>query len=112
MGTNNSVEVRTDKPGSNFAALAVGDARWEQRKPVQRETDIAMDWPADVLLSFSLRMAVHGMSLSRTLMLCDRRYAMQQLMFAHSLPDKRLQQLAAELLFHFEERQIGRPALH
>jgi hypothetical protein len=112
MGNDNSVGVRSGKSGPNFADLAMGDAMWEQRKQVQRETDVAMDWPADLLLSFSLRMSVHGMSLSRTLMLCDRRYAMQQLMFAHSLPDKRLQQLAAELLVHFEERQIGRPALH
>lgn len=112
MGANQSVEFRSDRGGSNFAALARGDATWAQRKPVVRETDVAMDWPEDVLMSFGLRMAGHGLSISRTLMLCDRRYAMQQLMFAHSFQDKRLQQLAAKLLFHFEERQICRPPLH
>jgi hypothetical protein len=97
---------------SPLVMVTLGDARWEKRAATQRESDVAMEWPEDVLLSFSLRMAVHGMSISRNLMTCDRRYAMQQLMFAQSIPDTRLQKLAAQLMVHFEERQAGRPALH
>ena len=96
----------------SMGMVTLGDARWENRTLVQRETDVAMEWPDDLMLSFSLRMAVHGMSISRTLMTCDRRYAMQQLMFAHSLPDTRLQKLAAQLMRHFDDRQVGREALH
>lgn len=102
---SNSSSSRLARPVNPLSAMAQGDALWAQRSSTQRESDVAMDWPEDVLLSFSLRMAGHGMSVSRTLMLCDRRYAMQQLMFAHSLPDTRLQKLAAQLLFHLEERQ-------
>lgn len=112
MGFNSSTAVQPSPSGANLSSLALGDERWANREPVARETDVAMDWPEDLMLSFSLRMAVHGMSVSRTLMVCDRRYAMQQLMFAHSIPDTRLQKLAAQLVFHFEDRQIGRPALH
>ena len=97
---------------SPMVMVSSGDARWENRALVQRETDVALEWPDDLMLSFSLRMAVHGMSVSRTLMTCDRRYAMQQLMFAHSLPDTRLQKLAAQLMRHFDDRQVGREALH
>ena len=97
---------------STMVMVDAGDARWEHRAPVQRETEVAMEWPDDLMLSFSLRMAVHGMSISRTLMTCDCRYAMQQLMFAHSLPDTRLQKLAAQLMRHFDDRQVGREALH
>jgi hypothetical protein len=110
---NKQVSLEQAKPTvSPMVMVDAGDARWENRAPVQRETDVAMEWPDDLMLSFSLRMAVHGMSISRTLMACDRRYAMQQLMFAHSLPDTRLQKLAAQLMFHFDERQVGRKALH
>ena len=97
---------------SPLVMVTAGDARLESRAPVQRETDVAMEWPDDLMLSFSLRMAVHGMSISRTLMACDRRYATQQLMFAHSLPDTRLQKLAAQLMYHFDERQAARKAPH
>jgi hypothetical protein len=112
MGSNTSSAMQPLQGVASLPILATGDAHWAQREPARREADVAMDWPEDLLLSFSLRMAGHGMSVSRTLMHCDRRYAMQQLMFAHSLKDTRLLKLAAQLVFHFEERQNGRTALH
>lgn len=112
MGSTSASTIAQHPAALGLTLLAQGDARWADRVVQPRETDVAMEWPEDLMLSFSLRMAVHGVSISRTLMVCDRRYAMQQLMFAQSLRDIRLQKLAAQLMFHFEERQIGRPALH
>lgn len=112
MGSPSTSAIAQHPASFSLSLLAQGDAIWAEKAVQSRETDVAMEWPEDLMLSFSLRMAVHGMSISRTLMVCDRRYAMQQLMFAHSLQDIRLQKLAAQLMFHFEERQIGRPALH
>lgn len=97
---------------AGFAPLALGDERWARRVPVERETDVAMEWPEDLLAAFVGRMGHHGVAVRRTLMVCDRCYAMQQLMFAHAFQDPVLQRLAARLMYHFEERQIGRPALH
>lgn len=112
MGSTSASATAQHPAAFGLPLLAQGDARWAEKVVQPRESDVAMEWPEDLMLSFSLRMAVHGVKVSRTLMVCDRRYAMQQLMFAHSLQDTRLQKLAAQLLFHFEERQIGRPALH
>ena len=109
---NAAAEVRSSQLRAALSPLLMGDALWANRPPMQREADIALSWPEDVLLSFSLRMAGHGMSISRPLMVCDRRYAMQQIMFAHSLPDARLQKLAVHLLRHLEGRDADRPALH
>lgn len=93
--------------------LAQGDARWEQAQPPRwRERELAMPWPQDLLVAFSLRMASHGMSISRALMLCDRRYALQQLVHAHSLDDEALHVLAVQLFRHFEARRSGLVALH
>lgn len=93
--------------------LAQGDARWEQAQPPRwRERKLAMPWPQDLLVAFSLRMGSHGMSISRALMLCDRRYALQQLVHAHSLDDEALHVLAVQLFRHFEARRSGLVALH
>jgi len=92
--------------------LAQGDERWAQRQPQWRERELAMAWPNDLLEAFSLRMASHGMCVSRALMLCDRRYALQQLVHAHNMADDSLRLMAAQLFRHFEARQSGIPALH
>jgi hypothetical protein len=112
MGSNTSCAVPPLQLDAALPILAKGDAYWAQREAAPREADVAMDWPEDLLLPFSLRMAVHGMNISRVSMLSDGRYALQQLMFAQSLQDTRLQNLAAKLMLHFEARQNGRPSLH
>lgn len=92
--------------------LAQGDRRWERAPQTWRERELAMPWPPEVLEAFTLRMASHGMCVSRALMMCDRTYALQQLKDAHNLPDDTLRLLAVQLFRHFEARQSGIRALH
>lgn len=92
--------------------FAQGDARWAQRSPQWREREVALPWPLDLLEIFTLRMAGHGMCVSRALMLCDRNYALQQLVHAHNLADDALRLLAVQLFRHFEARQSGISAAH
>jgi hypothetical protein len=49
---------------------------------------------------------------SRALMMCDRRYALQQLVHAHSLADDTLRLMAVQLFRRYEARQSGIPFLH
>ena len=64
-------------------------------------------WPRNALQAFTLRMAAHGHSVSNNMMLGDRRYALEQLSYAHSMADGELQGLAMELFRHFEKKQAG-----
>ena len=72
----------------------------------------ALPWPAELLEAFSLRMAGHGMSISRPLMLCDKQYALQQLVHGQSMGDESLRLLSAQLFRHFESRQSGLSVFH
>ena len=92
--------------------IAQGDRRWARRQPVWREREPALPWPADLLEAFSLRMAGHGMSISRPLMLCDKRYALEQLVHGQAMGDERLREMSMQLFRYFEARQAGNPALH
>lgn len=92
--------------------LSQGDERWAQRTPSWRERELAMPWPHELLETFTLRMFSHGMCVSRALMLCDRSYALQQLVHAHSLADDNLRLMAVQLFRHYEARQSGIPVLH
>lgn len=94
------------------ALLRQGDLRWARRTPQWREHTLAMPWPQELLERFSLRMAGHGMSISRALMLSDRPYALQQLVHAHSLGDETLSLMAAQLFRHFESHSSGVVAMH
>jgi len=49
----------------------------------------------------------NGQCVSSTLMQRDRRYALAQLAYAHSIDDAVLRELAGELFQHFERRQSG-----
>ncbi|MEZ5644171.1 MAG: hypothetical protein R3E94_18525 [Burkholderiaceae bacterium] len=69
-------------------------------------------WPPDLLQAFTLRMASHGMSVSRALMNEDRRYALLQLADAHNLADETLRLMAVELFRHFESHQSGVTSVH
>ncbi len=61
-------------------------------------------WPLDALRTFSLRMAMHGLSVSTTLMQGDPRYALEQLRQAQALPDEPLRDLACGLIGALEQR--------
>ena len=54
--------------------------------------------------AFILRMADHGHSVSRTFMIFDRHYALEQMQHAHALADEELRQLAMALFRHSESR--------
>jgi hypothetical protein len=45
-------------------------------------------------------------------MMCDRRYALQQLKDAHNLADDTLRLMAVQLFRHFEARQSGIRNVH
>lgn len=72
----------------------------------------AMDWPEELLEHFCLRMSFRGMCVSRALMVCDRRYALEQLVHAHNMADASLQRMAEQLFRHFETRQSGIHSMH
>lgn len=111
--------MSTPNPSSNPGAgsrardlLSKGDERWAQSPQTWRERELAMPWPPELLEAFTLRMSGHGMCVSRVLMLCDRRYALQQLKDAHNLADDTLRLMAVQLFRHFESRQSGIRAVH
>ena len=107
-----------EHPNQNHATphgvpqMSQGDGRWAQRPSGWREREPALPWPADLLEAFSLRMAGHGMSISRPLMLCDKRYALEQLVHGQAMGDERLLEMSMQLFRYFEARQAGIPALH
>lgn len=92
--------------------LSLGDQRWAQQPQPWRERELALPWPPELLQGFTLRMASHGMSVSRALMMCDRRYALRQLLDAHNLADETLRLMAVQLFRHFEARQSGIRSMH
>jgi hypothetical protein len=59
--------------------------------------------PAGLLDDFALLMAGHGRCVSTSMMLGDRRYAMEQLARARAMQDLQLQVLAARLSAYFED---------
>jgi len=58
----------------------------------------ASHWPEDLLTLFGLRMARHGMSISRTQMCSDSAYAQQQIACAREMDDTSLHKLADRLM--------------
>jgi hypothetical protein len=111
MGTH---EHRSQNDASlhRVPQVSQGDDRWAQRPSGWREREPALPWPTDLLDAFSLRMASHGMSISRPLMLSDRCYALQQLVHGQNLDDETLRLLSVQLFRHFQARQSGLPQLH
>ena len=90
------------QPSKNLASPS---ASW-------RERDMAPAWPEDLLENFCLRMSSQGMCVSRALMICDRRYALEQLSHAHNMADDTLRLMAVQLFRHFEARQSGIAGMH
>ena len=61
-------------------------------------------WPLSLLEAFTLQMSAHGHSISVSMMLGDRVYALEQLAHAHTLHDDRLHDLTMALFAHFERQ--------
>lgn len=89
-----------------------GDRRWAPRPPVWREREISLHWPLEWLEAFSLRVASHGLSVSRALMLSDKRCALKQPVHAQTLCDETSRLISMRLFRHFEARQVGIPPRH
>ena len=109
--SSTDMSTRADRV-AGLSLMSEGDERWARRQPQWRERELALAWPLELLENFSLRMAGHGMSISRALMMCDRQYAVQQLTHAQGMEDVCLHDMAAQLLTHYESRPIGVRALH
>ncbi|MBL8387447.1 MAG: hypothetical protein JNK17_04470 [Hydrogenophaga sp.] len=107
-----ALEAADCSRADNVSRPLLDDGRWERRNPGWRERAPAMPWPQELLEAFSLRMAGHGMSISRPLMLCDKCYALRQLVDAQTLGDETLRLLSVQLFRHFEARQSGLPVIH
>jgi hypothetical protein len=84
-----------------------GDTRWGGWVPSRREHALAVPWSEELLSQFSLRMASHGMSISRTHMLGNPGYALQQLAHARALGDATLDLLVGQLFRCYEAHQSG-----
>lgn len=97
---------------SSKAMLRADERDGSSTTQTERERAQVMPWPPELLEAFTLRMSRHGMCVSRALMMCDRRYALQQLKDAHSLADDTLRLMAVQLFRHFEARQSGVHAIH
>ncbi|WP_439519130.1 hypothetical protein [Hydrogenophaga sp.] len=72
----------------------------------------AEPWPDELLERFCLRMSSQGMCVSRALMLCDRRYALEQLSHGHNMADDTLRAMAVELFRHFLNQRSGIVGVH
>ncbi|WP_298934148.1 hypothetical protein [uncultured Ramlibacter sp.] len=66
-----------------------------------------VDWPPYALQAFKVRMADHGVYVSSTMMLGERRYALEQLCQAHATADDELRALAMGLFRYFERQRTG-----
>ena len=112
MGSPSPSVIQPLNARPNLPFFDLEDARWARRNTAKRESDLLLEWPTGQLEAFSLRMAGHGQSINDKLMSFDRRYAVQQLLYAYTLADTGLHNMASTLLFHFEEHQAGKASFH
>lgn len=111
---------RSSIPGTHPAGLSFqaakafseADERWQKANRSWKESKVAVPWPPGLLEAFCVRMGAHGLSVSQVMMMCDRNYALQQLVDAHSLADDGLRLMAVQLFRFFEARQSGRSWSH
>jgi hypothetical protein len=87
--------------------LRQGDARWADKPARRREHELVLPWPEELLNQFSRRMAGHGMSISRTHMLGNPGYALQQLVHGRAIGDETLRCIASQLFRFYESHQSG-----
>ena len=69
-------------------------------------------WPDELLEHFCLRMSSQGMCVSRAMMSCDRRYALEQISHGHNMADDTLRAMAVELFRHFVTQRSGIAGVH
>lgn len=93
---------------ADLAPAGHSGARSERSAGASRRPP-ALPWPQELLTLFSLRMSSHGMSISRTEMLADAHYALQQLTYARDMGDATLALMADELFRSFQAHQSGLP---
>lgn len=74
---------------------------------LRRQSAHALPWSDDLLNQFGLRMASHGMSISRTQMHTIPGYALEQLAHARALDDDLLQLLVVRMFRLYEAHQSG-----
>ncbi len=67
---------------------------------------------SDLIEAFSLRMARHGMCVSRRMMLADPAYARQQAAHAHDIDDPLLVLMSLELMRQFDADPAAFGQLH
>lgn len=66
-----------------------------------------LPWSDELLSQFGLRMASHGMSISRVQMRSSPGYALQQMAHARALGDDTLELLVVQLFRCYEAHQSG-----
>lgn len=71
--------------------------------PASNDSGHPRYWPSDVLYAFTLKMAAHGLCVSASMMLGDRKYALQQLQLAHTMDDEELREIAVRMFGYFEQ---------
>lgn len=90
---------------SKPAAAARGDASLDHGETAA-QLQRARYCPATLLDDFALLMAGHGRSVSTSMMLGDRDYAMRQLADARAMDDMQLQSVAERLCAYFENKRV------
>ena len=60
-------------------------------------------WPCELLPAFMLQMAARGNSVSESMMLGSRDYAIEKLSYAHTLNDEALRELAVRMFSYFDD---------
>ena len=107
MEHTRSAQAPRHDPLAVDTLLRQGDARWAGRAPRWREHQLVLPWPELLLEQFSLRMASHGMSISRTHMQGNPGYALQQLAHARAMGDDTLTLLSGQLFMFYQSHQSG-----
>jgi hypothetical protein len=94
-------------PLAEDGSLRQADTRSTGLAAGRHGRSLGVPWPEDLLGLFSLRMAGHGMSISRVHMLGNPGYALQQLAHARAMGDDTLGILAGQLFRFYEAHQSG-----
>jgi hypothetical protein len=101
-----TASVRGD-PEPSEVGLRQSSAHLAPSGPLAHMPVGVLPWSDELLSQFGLRMASHGMSISRTQMRSSPGYALQQLAHARALGDDTLDLLVCQLFRCFEAHQSG-----
>ena len=101
-----TASVRGDSAPSE-AGLRQSGSHLGDSGPLGHVSVAALPWSDELLSQFGLRMASHGMSISRAQMRSSPGYALQQLSHARALGDLTLDLLVDQLFRSYEAHQSG-----